>query len=121
MKDTIKTLSEYVKEVSILSSRFGLTNSTTTPWFRGQAESNWDLIPSIHRTKGLIGYERDLTRDFKLLSHRILQSEKPENEFDWLYLMQHYELPTRLLDWTESALIALFFCVRNLIMIKMES
>jgi hypothetical protein len=33
----------------------------------------------------------------------------PRDDWDWYFLMQHYRAPTRLLDWTDSALVALYF------------
>jgi hypothetical protein len=42
-----------------------------------------------------------------------LSDERPRNSWDWYLLMQHSGAPTRLLDWTEGALIALYFAVRN--------
>jgi hypothetical protein len=84
-------------------------------WFRGQDDSEWQLVPSVFRkskeTKELI-YAKDEPRlidRFRLnqARHRL----ELKTTFDWLSLMQHYRYPTRILDWSENILVALYFAV----------
>lgn len=83
-------------------------------WYRGQANKSWKLLPSLIRIdpddkKNL---EMDLIKKFKqdatLLINRTIQ-----RNYQWLFIMRHYDIPTRLLDWTESPLIAAYFAVQN--------
>ena len=37
----------------------------------------------------------------------------PRNDWEWYFLMQHFRAPTRLLDWTDSAFVALYFAITS--------
>lgn len=78
-------------------------------WFRGQRSSEWDLQPYLQRFDDAPSESNLLTR-FKQNGSRLLESPAA-NDFDWLFLLQHYGVPTRLLDWTENPLIGLYFAV----------
>ncbi len=80
-------------------------------WFRGQARKGWKLVPGYLRLKNAPS-ESTLLKRFKQ-NAAMLVDRVPKNSFDWLFLMQHYGLPTRLLDWTESPLVALYFAVED--------
>ncbi|MCK5116228.1 MAG: FRG domain-containing protein [Candidatus Aegiribacteria sp.] len=112
--EKVRCLSEYLDLVKYINDEyFDLKNSTTYTWYRGQANSEWSLVPSLYRGEFCVQFERELNRDFQLSASPFLK-HLPKHELEWLFVMQHYGAPTRLLDWTEGALVALFFAVENI-------
>lgn len=82
-------------------------------WFRGHANIDWELQPSIARDcANPIQREWALLKRFKQNANSFLPDIQ-RSSWEWLLLMQHYFVPTRLLDWSESPLIGLYFAVEN--------
>jgi hypothetical protein len=85
-------------------------------WWRGQSRNLgcWRLVPGIFRKPRHRDEEKELMLEFK----RRAQTRYPKcPPFDdnaaWVFLMQHYRMVTRLLDWTESPLVAVYFAVNE--------
>jgi FRG domain-containing protein len=107
-----KSLDEFVAAVEAICKEWNTLSSTTLPWFRGQGSNEWGLIPGLYRGGMIPVFEREMVRDFRLSAALYLDRE-PASNIEWLFVMQHYGAPTRLLDWTENSLAALYFAVEE--------
>ncbi len=85
-------------------------------WYRGVSHARYELIPKVYRDRlweKHEDFEWWLFVTFKTRARAYIANHHNYSEWDWYFTMQHYGLPTRLLDWTRAALIALYFAVRN--------
>ena len=90
-------------------------------WFRGQSNANYSLIPSLLRTKAYavkkdggytkLHYAEDIRTQHYIAKNYHLLAQEPSSRVEWLEVMQHHQVNTRVLDWSESSLHSLLFAL----------
>ena len=107
---TIHNLSEYLNLVR------EVPQNGKSWWYRGCGKSSYTLTPTLYRhpsataIEALMKLETDIVDRFKERSLPYL-SRNLHGDWEYLFLMQHYGVPTRLLDWTENPFFALLFAI----------
>jgi FRG domain-containing protein len=103
----IETVNSWRELDDAIAAASGPLHAHSPLVFRGLPRSDYANVSSLARLSGdYASLERHLIRNFRKYAHR----EAPgPTVWDWLSLAQHHGLPTRLLDWTYSPLVALHF------------
>ena len=124
---SVSTIIEILKEINF------------APVFRGHSDESYELLPSIARTQSVFGFfknydpislevEKNFLHRFKRHAYTIFN--RKISDWEALFLARHHELPVRLLDWTTSPLVALYWACTSknnydkdgaLIMLKNET
>ncbi|MDV8008962.1 FRG domain-containing protein [Rhodococcus sp. IEGM 1318] len=111
----VNSVSEYVTKTS---SR---NKDGDVRWFRGIKSTEYTLISTLYRKTAIDGtplgiekildIEEWLLERFRERSGPFRAGPQPADSIELLFEMQHYGAPTRLLDWSENALVSLWFAV----------
>ena len=100
-----------IKFIQTLKEDLKKWDVRTKPWFRGESGENAPLCPKIaaYTTEQENYFVQSFRRKAGGLANTPIRGETDK----WLFLAQHYGVPTRLLDWTEGALFALYFAINR--------
>jgi len=82
-------------------------------WFRGSGCDRLQLLPKLMRDGRSAAevFERRLLTRFRQRSLAYWPAGYPQTDWEHLFAMQHYGLPTRLLDWSENVFVAAHFAL----------
>jgi hypothetical protein len=109
---TIESWSELLDQLFSDSWQSEINRFRSPYVFRGLSDASYPLVTSLSRLGGSYAQmEPHLLRNFRKYAHRNIVER--DTTWHWLSLAQHHGLPTRLLDWSVSPLVAAHFATAN--------
>jgi len=96
-----------IKKLSVFLTEINKINTDKNIFYRGQGDINWNFQASLFRKNIWKKNEKNMFYD--AIIRKPKEFEECKNDFERLVKMQHYGLPTRLIDLTPNPLIALYF------------
>jgi hypothetical protein len=122
--DKVTSLSGFIDRVSEFRKYWCVPDDQEL-WFRSESKRHDRILrPELYRPPAgrslkpipdLLDIENDLYGEFQRCAVQLLETPPTDETRDWdlYFLMQHHGAPTRLLDWSDGALMALHFALRN--------